>query len=212
MFALPQDLPQRSHITWNLSVTTHLSRRFFVLDDIYLLSFLFDDFSFNISSVSDPFIFRLTWRRDLFLVENAYVLGWWLEKNLRKKDCENVYILWRVAHLYPAITSSCRPDQNFFVGIRRVLKTGLYLIILNFLVTLSFSFYFISVLGHMVNFLIYTFEIENARNDIERNQLLMRMRFLCDRFEKSVVKLEQSRLFSIRRRFNMINMINHTFQ
>ena len=90
MFALTLDLPQRSHITWNLSVTTHLSRRFFVLDDIYLLSFLFDDFSFNISSVSDPFIFRLTWRRDLFLVENAYVFGWWLEKNLRKKDCENV--------------------------------------------------------------------------------------------------------------------------
>ena len=36
-----------------------------------------------------------------------------------------------------------RSDQNFCVGIRRVLKTGLYLIILNFLVTLSFSFYFI---------------------------------------------------------------------
>ena len=90
MFTFTQDLPQRSHITWNLSVTTHLSRRFFVLDEIYLLSFLFDDFSFNISSVSDPFIFRLTWRRDLFLVENAYVFGWWLEKNLRKKDCENV--------------------------------------------------------------------------------------------------------------------------
>ena len=50
------------------------------------------------------------------------------------------------------------------------------------------------------------------RNDIERNQLLMRMRFLCDRIDKCVVKLEQSRLFSLRRRFNMINMINHTFQ
>ena len=70
------------------------------------------------------------------------------------------YDAWLI--LYPAITSSCRPDQNFCVGIRRVLKTGLYLIILNFLVTLLFSFYFISVLGHMVNFLIYTFEIENA--------------------------------------------------
>ena len=70
------------------------------------------------------------------------------------------YDAWLI--LYPAITSSCRPDQNFCVGIRRVLKTGLYLIILNFLVTLSFSFYILSLLGHMVNFLIYTFEIENA--------------------------------------------------
>ena len=66
----------------------------------------------------------------------------------------------------------------------------------------------------MVNFdsvLIYTFEIENAmklyifvfgslklkmynRNDIERNQKLMRMRFLHDCIEKSVVRLEQNRI------------------
>ena len=50
--------------------------------------------------------------------------------------------------LYPAITSSCRPDQNFSAGIRRVLKTGLYLIILNFLATLSFSFCFIFAWTH----------------------------------------------------------------
>ena len=67
------------------------------------------------------------------------------------------YDAWLI--LYPAITSSCRPDQNFCVGIRRVLKTGLYLIILNFLVTLSFSFYFIFA---WTNGQLHTFEIENA--------------------------------------------------
>ena len=34
-----------------------------MLDDICLLSFFLDDFSFNISSDSDPFIFHLTWLR-----------------------------------------------------------------------------------------------------------------------------------------------------
>ena len=36
---------------------------FFELDDIYLLSLFLDDFSFNISSDSDQFIFRLTFLR-----------------------------------------------------------------------------------------------------------------------------------------------------
>ena len=72
--ALTQDLLQSSHITRNLSVTAYLSRRFFVLDEIFSV-LLLDDFSLNICSVSDPFIFRLTWRRNPFLVENAYVLG-----------------------------------------------------------------------------------------------------------------------------------------
>ena len=40
MFTFTQDLPQRSHITWNLSVTTHLSRRFFVLDEIFSVLFI----------------------------------------------------------------------------------------------------------------------------------------------------------------------------
>ena len=61
-FALTQDLLHKSHVTQNLSLTTH-PLKIFVLDDIYLLSFFFDDFSFNISSDSDPFIFRLTWLR-----------------------------------------------------------------------------------------------------------------------------------------------------
>ena len=153
--------------------------------------------------------------------------GW--RKTWGKKTAKmyRFYDAWLI--LYPAITSSCRPDQNFCVGIRRVLKTGLYLIILNFLVTLSFSFYFIFAWTHgqlldlyvwnreryeIIHFFVpkFKYNIMWNRNDIERNQLLMRMRFLCYRIEKSVVKLEQSRRFSIRRRFNMINMINHTFQ
>ena len=150
--------------------------------------------------------------------------GW--SKNWGKKTAKmyRFYDAWLI--LYQAITSSCRPDQNFSVSIRRVLKTGLYLIILNFLATLSFSFYFIFSWTHgqllylyiwnreryeIIHFFLPTFKynIMQNRNDIERNHQQMRMRFLCDGIEKSVVKLEH---FSLRRRFNMINMINHTFQ
>ena len=38
------------------------------------------------------------------------------------------YDAWLI--LYPAITLFCRPDQNFSVRIRQVLKTGLYVIAL----------------------------------------------------------------------------------
>ena len=61
-FALTQDLLHKSHVTRNFSLTTH-PLKIFVLDDICLLSFFSDDFSYNISSDSDPFIFRLTWLR-----------------------------------------------------------------------------------------------------------------------------------------------------
>ena len=73
-FAVTQDLLQKSHINRNLSLTTHLLKIFRARWYIFsvLLSVLFDDFSFNISSDSDPFIFRLTWRRNPFLDKNAY--------------------------------------------------------------------------------------------------------------------------------------------
>ena len=49
------------------------------------------------------------------------------------------YHAWLI--LYPASTSSSRPDQNFSVGIRRILKTGLYLIILFSDTFIFFLFY-----------------------------------------------------------------------
>ena len=53
-----------------------------------------------------------------------------LSKNWGKKTTNlyRFYDAWLI--LYPASTSSSRPDQNFSVGIQRVLKTGLYLIVL----------------------------------------------------------------------------------
>ena len=61
-FALTQDLLHKSHVTRNLSLTTHLLNIFRARWYIFAVLFL-DDFSFNISSYSDPFIFRLTWLR-----------------------------------------------------------------------------------------------------------------------------------------------------
>ena len=56
--ALTPDLLQKSHITRNLSLTTHLLKIFRARWYIFAV-LLLDDFSFNISSDSDPFIFRL---------------------------------------------------------------------------------------------------------------------------------------------------------
>ena len=61
-FALTQDLLHKSHVTRNLSLTTHLLKIFRARWYIFAVLFL-NDFSFNISLDSDPFIFRLTWLR-----------------------------------------------------------------------------------------------------------------------------------------------------
>ena len=124
-FALTQDLLHKSHVTRNLSLTTHLLKIFRARWYIFAV-LLLDDFSLNISSDSDPFIFRLTWRRDPFIMVCVGMMVW---VKLRKKDYEHVWILWRVAHFVSIILISS-PDQNFSAGIRRVSKSGLYLIVL----------------------------------------------------------------------------------
>ena len=124
-FALTQDLLHKSHVTRNLSLTTHLLKIFRARWYIFAV-LLLDDFSLNISSDSDPFIFRLTWRRDPFIMVCIGMMVW---VKLRKKDYEHVWILWRVAHFVSIILISS-PDQNFSAGIRRLLKSGLYLIVL----------------------------------------------------------------------------------
>ena len=56
--------------------------------------------------------------------------------------------------LYRSITLISSPDQRFSVTIRRVLETGLYLIV-QFLTTLfQYFISILSLLGHMINFFI----------------------------------------------------------
>ena len=86
-------------------------------------------------------------------------IGMMVWVKLRKKYYQHVWILWRVAH-FVSITLISSPDQNFSAGIRRVLKTVLYLIVL-FNDTFIF-FLVLSLIGQMVNFSLdlYVWNIE----------------------------------------------------
>ena len=127
---------------------------------------------------------------------------------LRKKYYQHVWILWRVAH-FVSITLISSPDQNFSAGIRRVLKTVLYLIVL---FNLTFIFFLVlSLIGHMVNFsldlyvwnreryeivhfCIPKFKIKNVKSKWhwKESESDANARFLHDWIETSVVRLQQN--------------------
>ena len=101
----------------------------------------FDDFSFNISSDSDPFIFRLIWLRTSSWLRTHMYWDDGLSKTEEKRLRKWIDFMTRQALLYRSITLISIPDQRFFVAIRRFLETGLYLIV-QFLMTL-FSILFL---------------------------------------------------------------------
>ena len=102
------------------------------------------------------------------------------------------------------------PDQNFCAGIRRVLKTELYLIVL-FNDTFIFFLFYLWLGTWSTSVLIYTFEIEERYEIVhfcipkfkiknvkskwhwKESETDANARFLHDCIEKSVVRLEQSR-------------------
>ena len=87
-------------------------------------------------------------------------IGMMVWVKLRKKYYQHVWILWRVAH-FVSITLISSPDQNFSAGIRRVLKTVLYLIVL-FNDTFIFFLFYLWLDRWSTLVLIYSFEIWNA--------------------------------------------------
>ena len=102
----------------------------------------FDDFSFNISSDSDPFIFRLIWLSTSSWLRTHMYWDDGLSKTEEKRLRKWIDFMTRQALLYRSITLISIPDQGFFVAyIRRFLETGLYLIV-QFLTTL-FSILFL---------------------------------------------------------------------
>ena len=145
MFALTQDLPQRSHIKWNLSVTNHLSRRVFVLDEIFSVLFIwlfFFQYFFSFWPVHFS-SYLATWP---FLSWERICIGMMAgvkteEKRLRK--C--IDFMTRGSF---CIRRSLQVVAPIRISLSVYGITGLYLIILNFLAILSFSFYFIFAWTH----------------------------------------------------------------
>ena len=97
---------------------------------LYLLSFFLDDFSFNISSDSDPFIFRLTWLRTSSWVRTHMYWDDGVSKTEGQRLRKCIDFMTRASFCIDrSLSLISSPDQRFSVGIRRVLETGLYLIL-----------------------------------------------------------------------------------